>query len=144
VPAGWVGRAERAELIAVDVYRRACTDVRAVRVTRGMVEQRLEQLAGHRASCRCGRCWWLVGHWGATVKTGDVWSVLRSWGVAQASPVAVFAAKTACVARERPSRIHTSPRACTCVRCGAVFTAKRVDAQYCSAGCRVAAHRSRR
>jgi hypothetical protein len=146
----FTGRVERAELLALDVLGRDDGQP----VTRAAIEARIAQLAGHSPSCRCGRCWWLAGYRGARVKAYDVWRVLRGWGVAQPPPVVVVATKTVRVTRDRrdpqagrggdqspPARVSAAH---TCWWCSGVFTAKRVDARYCSAVCRVAAYRSRR
>jgi len=112
---------ERVELLALDVFGRACD--RDVAVTVAVVADRLAQLASHRASCRCGRCDWLRG-----VSAVGVWRVLEGWQVVEPEVVV------------EPDLYGSH----VCAQCGRPFAAVRYDAQYCGAACRIAACRSRR
>ena len=70
---------ERIELVALDVFWRA--EAAGEVITLAMVEQRLEQLAGHRPTCRCQVCGAVRGRRWATipVRATNVYRVCAAW-----------------------------------------------------------------
>ena len=109
----------RAEIFAArDVLEHAQRTGR--RVTPVFVEERLAALRSHPPACRCGQCGPAV-----TATPQHVFAVASIW-------------QRRC--RERRERAATVG---TCRVCGAVFRCRRVDAVYCSAACRMVAHRHR-
>jgi hypothetical protein len=75
----WCSRAERAEIIALDCWRRA-TDA-GEPVTRAVVARRLKQLAAHRSNLpvRALRMLHSGQQRSATLRVDDVWRIVRSW-----------------------------------------------------------------
>ena len=66
---------EAAELVAIDVYKRA--EKTGERITLAMVKRRVAELLGHAPACRCG----LLCEAGAKAKAsvGHVWRIASVW-----------------------------------------------------------------
>src|SRR5882672_5302092 len=66
---------EAAELVAIDVYKRA--EKTGERITLAVVKRRVAELLGHAPACRCGLLCEAAAK--AKVGVGHVWRIASAW-----------------------------------------------------------------